>query len=95
MFELVPGQGLRTVSRYQLWLTLPFLLILVAGWRAQAAHLWEKRPGWLAAIVALLVAENLSAETPAQLSRAEQRAALSAIPGRRATAMSFMLPHRG
>lgn len=81
VFELVPGaKGLRTVSRYQLWLTLPFLLIIVAGWRAQAARLREKRPAWVAAIVALLVAENLSAETPAQLSRAEQRAALFAIP---------------
>ncbi|WP_245613380.1 hypothetical protein [Sphingomonas parapaucimobilis] len=81
VFELVPGaKGLRTVSRYQLWLTLPFLLVIVAGWRAQAARWRAMHPTWLAAIVALLVAENLSAETPAQLSRAEQRAALSAIP---------------
>jgi hypothetical protein len=81
VFELVPGaKGLRTVSRYQLWLTLPFLLIIVAGWRAQAARLRGERPAWLAAIVALLVAENLGAETPAQLSRTEQRAALSDIP---------------
>ncbi|KQO51183.1 hypothetical protein ASF14_09175 [Sphingomonas sp. Leaf257] len=81
VFELVPGaKGLRTVSRYQLWLALPFLLIIVAGWRAQAARLRAERPAWAAAIVALLVAENLSAETPAQLSRAVHRAALSAIP---------------
>lgn len=81
VFELVPGaKGLRTVSRYQLWLTLPFLLIMVAGWRTHAAWLRENHLGWLAAIIVLLVAENLSAETPAQLSRTEQRAALSAIP---------------
>lgn len=81
VFELVPGaKGLRTVSRYQLWLTLPFLLVIVAGWRAQAARLRAERPAWAAAIVALLVAENLSAETPAQLSRAVHRTTLSAIP---------------
>jgi hypothetical protein len=81
VFELVPGaKGLRTVSRYQLWLTLPFLLIAVAAWRERATLLARSRP-WLAAtLVALLVAENLSAETPAQISRGRQRAALRSIP---------------
>jgi len=81
VFWLVPGaKGLRTVSRYQLWLTLPFLLVVAAAWREQAARLAGRRPWWLAGIVTLLVAENLSAETPAQLSRTAQRTALSAIP---------------
>ena len=77
VFELVPGaKGLRRVSRYQLWLTLPFLLVAVAAWRERATLLARSRP-WLAAtLVVLLVAENLSAETPAQISRANQRAAL-------------------
>ena len=90
VFELVPGaKGLRTVSRYQLWLTLPFLLIAVAAWRAHATLLARSRP-WLAAtLVALLVAENLSAETPAQISRARQRAALWHIPPPPAGCASF------
>ncbi len=80
VFHLVPGaKGLRTISRYQLWLTLPLLLIAAAVWRQRARRLFRRRP-WLAAgLAALLVAENLSAETPAQLSRAEQRAALMHI----------------
>jgi hypothetical protein len=81
VFELVPGaKGLRTVSRYQLWLTLPFLLIAVAAWRHRASLLARSKPWWAAAIALLLVAENLSAETPAQISRATQRAALFSIP---------------
>ena len=81
VFWLVPGaKGLRTVSRYQLWLSLPFLLIVLAAWREQAARLAATRPWWLAGIVALLVAENLSAETPNQISHAVQHDALAAIP---------------
>ncbi|MET3437117.1 hypothetical protein [Sphingomonas sp. 1185] len=81
VFWLVPGaKGLRTVSRYQLWLSLPFLLIVLAAWREQAARLAATRPWWLAGIVALLVAENLSAETPNQISHAVHHDALAAIP---------------
>jgi len=59
---------------------LSFLLIAVAAWRERAALLARSRP-WLAAtLVALLVAENLSAETPARISRTRQRAALCHIP---------------
>jgi len=77
VFEMVPGaKGLRAVSRYQLWLTLPFLLLAVAAWRERATLLVRSKP-WLAvAILVLLVAENLSAETPALLSRSLQREAL-------------------
>lgn len=81
VFFLVPGaKGMRVVSRYQLWLTLPFLLIVVSAWRARAAALMRSRPLWAGAIVALLFAENLTAETAAQLSRRIQRTALDAIP---------------
>ncbi len=81
VFYLVPGaKGLRVVSRYQLWLTLPFLLIVVYAWRGRMAALLRSKPWWGVAIVTLLLAENLSAETAAQLSRREQRAALDAIP---------------
>ncbi len=90
VFYLVPGaKGLRTVSRYQLWLTLPFLLIVVFAWRARLATLLRTRPLWGAAIVILLLAENLSAETAALLSRREQRTALDAIPSPPAGCRSF------
>ena len=81
VFELVPGaKGMRVVSRYQLWLVLPFLLLVVAVWRERAGLLARSKP-WLAVlIVALLVAENLSSESVARLSRSTQRAALWAVP---------------
>lgn len=81
VFYLVPGaKGMRVVSRYQLWLALPFLLIVVANWRTRMATLLRSGPGWAVAIIALLLAENLSAETAAQLSRRVQRIALDGIP---------------
>ncbi len=49
------------------------------------------RPLWGAAIVILLLAENLSAETAALLSRREQRAALDAIPSPPAGCRSFFV----
>lgn len=80
VFAIVPGaKGMRVVSRYQLWLTLPFLLIAVAAWRAQAARLIARRPWWAAVLATLLIAEHLSAETPAQISRDRHRAALDRI----------------
>lgn len=90
VFELVPGaKGMRVVSRYQLWLALPFLLLVVAAWRERATLLARSKP-WLAAvIVALLVAENLSAESPARLSRSAQRDALWSIPGPPSGCASF------
>ena len=90
IFHLVPGaKGMRVVSRYQLWLTLPFLLIVVAAWRTHAVRMAQRRP-WLAAgLMTLLVAENLSAETPTRLSRADQRHALLPIPRPPAGCASF------
>jgi hypothetical protein len=90
VFELVPGaRGLRVVSRYQLWLTLPFLLLAVAVWRERASALAQSRP-WLAvAVMLLLLVENLSAETPALLSRSLQRDALWQIPAPPAHCASF------
>ncbi|MGP7796916.1 hypothetical protein [Sphingomonas sp. CLY1604] len=81
VFELVPGaKGMRVVSRYQLWLTLPFLLIALAAWQERAERFAAARP-WLAAgLAGVLVVENLSAETPAQLSRSRHGAALAAVP---------------
>jgi hypothetical protein len=90
VYELVPGgKGLRVVSRYQLWLVLPFLLLVVAAWRQRAARLARSKPWVAAAIVVLLVAENLSAQTPARLSHDEQQAAVSAIPPPPASCASF------
>lgn len=90
VFELVPGaKGMRVVSRYQLWLVLPLLLLVVAVWRDRAILLARSKP-WLAVlIVALLVAENFSAESPARLSRSVQRAALWAVPVPPAGCTSF------
>lgn len=81
VFELVPGaKGMRVVSRYQIWLTLPFLLLIVAAWRERAIILARSKP-WLAGlIVTLLVVENLSAETSARLDRSDSKAALWRIP---------------
>ncbi|KQS02387.1 hypothetical protein ASG11_13995 [Sphingomonas sp. Leaf357] len=90
VFELVPGaKGMRVVSRYQLWLVLPFLLLVVAAWQERARLVARSKP-WLAAgFLALLVAENLSAESPAQLSRSAQRTALEPIPAPPASCTSF------
>lgn len=81
VFGVVPGaKGMRVVSRYQLWLTLPFLLIVAAVWRARAST-WARRHPWAAAaLITALVAEHLSAETPVRLSRTVHRAALWTIP---------------
>ena len=81
VFEFVPGaRGMRVVGRYQLWLTLPLMLLAVAAWHDHATRLARRAP-WLAGAIALvLVAENLGAFQAAQLSRSVQRAAVSAIP---------------
>lgn len=90
VFELVPGaKGMRVVSRYQLWLVLPLLLLVVAAWQERASLLARSKPVLAAGILLLLVAENLSAESPAQLSRSAQRTALWAVPAPPATCASF------
>ncbi|MEP7005583.1 MAG: hypothetical protein ABI810_06345, partial [Sphingomonas bacterium] len=90
VFELVPGaKGMRVVSRYQLWLVLPFLLLVVAVWRERAILLARSKPWLMMGIVALLVVENLSAESPARLSRSVQRAALRSIPAPPVDCASF------
>ncbi|MEG3125706.1 hypothetical protein [Sphingomonas sp. GB1N7] len=90
VFELVPGaKGMRVVSRYQLWLVLPFLLLVVVAWRERASMLARSRPFLAGAIVMVLVAENLSAESPAQLSRSAQYSALGTVPAPPAACASF------
>ncbi|WP_225883218.1 hypothetical protein [Sphingomonas aliaeris] len=81
VYALVPGaKGMRVVSRYQLWLVLPFLLIVVAAWRRQAARLARSSP-WLALLIGLfLIAENLNAQSPAELSRVIQLRAFASVP---------------
>lgn len=80
VFHLIPGaKGMRVVSRYQIWLTLPFLLIVAAAWRTRLAAIARARPLLAVCIVLLLIAENLSSETAAQLRRSEHRAALAGI----------------
>lgn len=78
---LVPGaKGLRVVVRYQLFLTLPLLLLAAAAQRERVAKLWERRPWLAAAIVALLVGEQISGAKPAGLDRTKQLAELETIP---------------
>lgn len=90
VFDLVPGaRGMRVVARYQLWLTLPLLLLVAAVWRERGAVLARSYPWRAAGIAVVLVVENLSAASPAQLRGSEQRAALWSIPAPPSACDSF------
>lgn len=79
--HLVPGAGgLRIVVRYQLFLTLPLLLLVAAAQRERAARLWKARPALLVAIVALLIAEQVNLARQTGLDRHQQLAELETIP---------------
>lgn len=82
IFYLVPGAaGLRVVLRFQLFLILPVLLLVAAVWRARLAAIVAARPWCGAAIVFLLVAEQISLDpAAAALDGPAQRAALWAVP---------------
>jgi len=87
---LVPGaSGIRVVLRYQLFLILPVLLLVFAVYREQAMHMMRKTPWMAAGFAALLVAEQLTAEPAAQLSRARQIQDLWHIPAPPAGCRSF------
>jgi hypothetical protein len=90
VFELVPGaKGLRVVSRYQLFLILPVLLLVVAAHRDRAILLAGSRPWFATLLMALLMVEQLNAESPAQLSRSLHHAELGAIPAPPSECRSF------
>jgi len=87
---LVPGAGgIRIVLRYQLFLVLPVLLLIFAVFRARAMRLLRTSPLLAGGIAAFLVAEQLSAEPVAELSRARQIADLWRVPAPPAGCRSF------
>ena len=97
---IVPGaNGLRTVLRYQLFLTLPVLIVISAVYRDRFMQLLRTRPALAAALICLLVLENLNLESAAHLHRSDQLAALGAIPSPPPSCRSFVLvsarPHEG
>ncbi|MGH6614810.1 hypothetical protein [Sphingomonas sp.] len=81
VFRLAPGaSGIRVVLRYQLFLVLPALLLVVAAHRARAYRLLRTRSMLMGGLLALLVGEQLTGASAALLSRSVQRRALWAIP---------------
>ncbi|WP_254604827.1 hypothetical protein [Sphingomonas bacterium] len=79
-YWLVPGaRGIRVVLRYELWLTLPTLLVAAAAWRDRLGHLRTRRPWLWALAIATLFAENLTSESAARLQRSRQTAAFDAV----------------
>ncbi|MFA6117388.1 MAG: hypothetical protein WC729_25540 [Sphingomonas sp.] len=87
---LVPGaSGIRIVLRYQLFLILPVLLLVFAVYREQAMRLMRSTPRVAAGFAVFLVAEQLTAEPAAQLSRARQIQDLWHIPAPPAGCRSF------
>ncbi len=81
VYELVPGaKGMRVVLRFQLFLILPVLLLVVGAWRRRA-HDWAKRrPRLLTGMLALLLAEQFGRDVPVQVSRTLDGAALWSLP---------------
>lgn len=78
---LVPAaSGVRVVLRYQLFLVLPVLLLIGLHYRDALSGLWRTRPWLAAALVALLIVEQINFARPLELSRREQLAALDTLP---------------
>jgi hypothetical protein len=87
---LIPGaSGIRIVLRYQLFLILPVLLLVFAVYREQAMRLMRSTPWVAVGFAAFLVAEQLTAEPAAQLSRVRQIQDLWHIPAPPAGCRSF------
>ncbi|MDO7840739.1 hypothetical protein [Sphingomonas immobilis] len=90
VYHLVPGaKGLRVVARFQLFLILPLLLVVVAAHHARAAHWARTRPLLLAGVVLFLVAEQIGSDVPVALSRSRDGAALAAVPAPPRECQSF------
>ncbi|MGA0603037.1 hypothetical protein ACO2Q3_20185 [Caulobacter sp. KR2-114] len=81
IYWFAPGaRGLRTVVRYQIFLTLPVLVLVFAHYADRWARLRQAQP-WLAAgLATLLLVENVNFESPANLSRTVELAQIRAIP---------------
>lgn len=81
VYELVPGaKGMRVVLRFQLFLILPVLLLVVGAWRTRARDWAARRPVLLTGALALLVAEQFGNDVPVAVSRSLDGAVLWSIP---------------
>ncbi|WP_353205654.1 hypothetical protein [Sphingomonas sp.] len=81
VYDLVPGaKGMRVVLRFQLFLILPVLLLVIGAWRRCARDWAGRRPVLLAGILALLIAEQFGSDVPVQVSRTQDGAALWSLP---------------
>jgi hypothetical protein len=90
--EFVPGAGgIRVILRYQLFLILPALLLVVWAHRERAHRLMQARPWLMSGVIMLLIAEQLGGASAAHLSRSAHRAELWAIPAPPAACRSFYI----
>ena len=81
VYDLVPGaKGMRVVLRFQLFVILPVLLLVIGAWRLRARDWAGRRPILLAGMVALLIAEQFGSDVPVQVSRSQDGAALWSLP---------------
>jgi hypothetical protein len=78
VYRLVPGaKAARVVARYQIFLTLPVVLLATAMLAAEARRLPRLA---VAGLVGLLLAEQANGYAPLFLDRTEEAARLAAIP---------------
>ncbi|MDB5372773.1 MAG: hypothetical protein JWP04_1415, partial [Belnapia sp.] len=87
VYRYLPGaKAARVVARYQIFLTLPVVLLAVSLLAAEARRLPHAA---LAALVALLLAEQANGYAPLFLDRREEAARLAAIPAPPAECRAF------
>lgn len=90
IYWFAPGAtGLRTVVRYQIFLTLPVLVLVFAHYADRWAKLRQAQPLLAAGVAALLLVENVNFESPANLSRSVELAEIKAIPAPPAACKAF------
>jgi hypothetical protein len=78
VYQYVPGaKAARVVARYQVFLTLPVVLLATAVLAAEARRLPRAA---VAALCALLLAEQANGYTPLFLDRTQEAARLAAVP---------------
>lgn len=92
IFWLAPGaKGLRAVLRFQLFLVLPVLILVVLVHGGGFLRLAQARPLVAAGLALVLALENVNLEPVAQLRRDRQLADLAAIPAPPRDCKSFAL----
>ncbi|KLU27754.1 hypothetical protein EOS_02520 [Caballeronia mineralivorans PML1(12)] len=89
LFFITPGaKGLRVISRYQIFLSIPIILIVMS----YLDRLRARVPQVLVSLLALaLIAESVYRPQPLSLDAAQQRATLAAIPPVPASCQSFFV----